>query len=93
MHEKLTLEILLPTIDICVFLTTVKASSDNVNKEKIITVFEKDKEIIMVQNMIDSIEPKLGKNGIIEEDNEVILEKHRKRAENILHVATSGIVV
>lgn len=90
MHEKLTLEILLPTIDICVFLTTVKASSDNVNKEKIITVFEKDKEIIMVQNMIDSIEPKLGKNGIIEEDNEVILEKHRKRAENILHVATSG---
>ncbi len=89
MHEKLTLEILLPTIDICIFLTTVKASSDNVNKEKIKTVFEKEKEIIMVQNMIDSIEPKIGKNGIIE-DNDVILKKHRKRAEKILYEATCG---
>lgn len=90
MHEKLTLEILLPTIDICIFLTTVKASSDNVNKEKIKTVFEKEKEIIMVQNMIDSVEPKIGKNGIIEEDNDVILDKHRKRAEKILYEATGG---
>lgn len=89
MHEKLTLEILLPTIDICVFLTTVKASSDNVNKEKIKTVFEKEKEIIVVQNMIDSIEPKLGKYGVIEEDIDIILEKHKKRVANLLYVATN----
>jgi len=88
MHEKLTLEILLPTIDICVFLTTVKASSDSVNREKIKTVFEKQKEIILVQNMIDSIEPKIGKNGIIQEGCDIILEKHRKRAEDLLYAAT-----
>lgn len=89
MHEKLTLEILLPTIDICVFLTTVKASSDSVNIEKIKTIFQKQKEIILVQNMIDSIEPKIGKNGIIQEDCNVILEKHKKRAEDLLYAATN----
>lgn len=84
MHEKLTLEILLPTIDICVFLTTVKASSDAVNKDKIMTVLERNKEIILVQNMIDSVEPKIGKNGIILESEDDILKKHKERALNLL---------
>ena len=75
-HEKLTLEILLPTIDICIFLTTVKANSDETNVEKIKIVAEKEKQIILVQNMIDSIEEKLGKNGIVEEDKSIILKKH-----------------
>lgn len=87
-HEKITMEILLPTIDICVFLTTVKANSDEINVEKIRIVNEKNKEIILVQNMIDSVEPKIGKNGIIEEDKETILEKHKKRAENLLKIGT-----
>ena len=83
-HEKLTLEILLPTIDICIFLTTVKATSDEANVEKIKIVDEKEKQIILVQNMIDSIEEKLGRNGIVEEDKSIILKKHKKRAENLL---------
>lgn len=83
-HEKLTLEILLPTIDICIFLTTVKANSDLANVEKIKIVNEKDKQIILVQNMIDSVEEKIGKNGIVEEDKSIILKKHKKRAENLL---------
>lgn len=83
-HEKLTLEILLPTIDICIFLTTVKATSDEANVEKIKIVDEKEKQIILIQNMIDSIEEKLGKNGIVEEDKSTILKKHKKRAENLL---------
>lgn len=87
-HEKITMEMLLPTIDICVFLTTVKANSDEINVEKIRIVNEKNKEIILVQNMIDSVEPKIGKNGVIEEDKEVILEKHKKRAENLLKIGT-----
>ncbi|MDO5516118.1 MAG: dynamin family protein [Clostridium sp.] len=87
-HEKITMEILLPTIDICVFLTTVKANSDEINVEKIRVVNEKNKEIILAQNMIDSVEPKIGKNGIIEEDKDVILNKHKKRAENLLRVGT-----
>jgi GTPase Era involved in 16S rRNA processing len=89
-HEKLTLEILLPTIDICIFLTTVKANSDLANAEKIKIVNEKEKQIILVQNMIDSIEEKLGKNGIVEEDKSIILKKHKKRAENLLREATDN---
>ncbi|BCZ45388.1 hypothetical protein psyc5s11_14550 [Clostridium gelidum] len=87
-HEKLTLEILLPTIDICIFLTTVKATSDEANVEKIKIVDEKEKQIILVQNMIDSIEEKLGRNGIVEEDKSIILKKHKKRAENLLMQGT-----
>lgn len=89
-HEKLTLEILLPTIDICIFLTTVKANSDLANAEKIKIVNEKEKQIILVQNMIDSIEEKLGRNGIVEEDKSIILKKHKRRAENLLREATSN---
>ncbi|OOM70871.1 bacterial dynamin-like protein [Clostridium puniceum] len=89
-HEKLTLEILLPTIDICIFLTTVKANSDEVNAEKIKIVNEKEKQIILVQNMIDSIEEKLGKNGIVEEDKSIILKKHKRRAENLLREGTNN---
>lgn len=89
-HEKLTLEILLPTIDICIFLTTVKASCDEANSEKIKIVNEKEKQIILVQNMIDSIEEKLGKNGIVEEDKFIILKKHKKRAQNLLKQGTSN---
>ena len=89
-HEKLTLEILLPTIDICIFLTTVKANSDEANAEKIKIVNEKEKQIVLVQNMIDSIEEKLGKNGVIEEDKSIILKKHKRRAEKLLREGTNN---
>ena len=90
MHEKLTLEILLPTIDVCIFLTTVKANSDAVNLEKIKIVHEKGKQIIMVQNMMDSVESKIGKNGIVEEDKITILKKHKKRAERLINLGTNN---
>lgn len=83
-HEKITMEILLPTIDICLFLTTVKASSDEINSEKMRIVHRRGKQIILVQNMIDSIEAKIGKNGIVEESKAEVLKKHRKRGENLL---------
>lgn len=88
MHERLTLEVLLPTIDICIFLTTVKANSDAVNVEKIKIVNSKEKQIMLVQNMIDSIEAKIGKNGAVVEDKREILKKHKKRAENLLRNGT-----
>lgn len=88
-HEKLTLEILLPTIDICIFLTTVKANSDEISAEKIRIVDEKEKQIILVQNMMDAVESKIGKNGIVEEDKSIILSKHKRRAENLLIQGTS----
>lgn len=86
-HEKVTMEILLPTIDICLFLTTVKANSDEINSEKMRIVNRRGKQIILVQNMIDSVEEKIGKNGIVEESKLDILKKHKKRGENLLKSA------
>lgn len=45
-HEKVTMEILLPTIDICLFLTTVKANSDEINSEKMRIVHRRGKQIV-----------------------------------------------
>ena len=89
-HEKVTMEILLPTIDICLFLTTVKANSDEINSEKMRIVHKRGKQIILTQNMIDSVEEKIGKNGIVEESKIDILRKHKKRAENLLKSAVDN---
>ncbi len=86
-HERVTMEILLPTIDICLFLTTVKANSDEINSEKMRIVHRRGKEIILVQNMIDSVEEKIGKNGIVEESKIEILKKHKRRGEKLLRSA------
>ena len=86
-HEKVTMEILLPTIDICLFLTTVKANSDEINSEKMRIVHKRGKQIILAQNMIDSVEEKIGKNGIVEESKIDILKKHKRRGENLLKSA------
>ncbi|NRW44654.1 dynamin family protein [Clostridium beijerinckii] len=72
------------------FLTTVKANSDAVNVEKIKIVNSKEKQIMLVQNMIDSIEAKIGKKGAVVEDKREILKKHKKRAENLLKNGTGG---
>lgn len=90
-HEKITMEILLPTIDICLFLTTVKANSDEINSEKMKIVHRRGKQIILAQNMIDSVEEKIGKNGIVEESRIEILRKHKKRGENLLNSTINNI--
>lgn len=86
-HEKVTMEILLPTIDVCLFLTTVKANSDEINLDKMRIVNRRGKQIILVQNMIDSVEEKIGRSGIVEESKLDILRKHKKRGENLLKSA------
>ena len=90
-HEKVTMEILLPTIDVCLFLTTVKANSDEINSEKIRIIHRRGKQIVLVQNMIDSVEEKIGKNGIVEESRIEILRKHKKRGENLLNSVVNNL--
>ncbi|WP_172596135.1 dynamin family protein [Petrocella atlantisensis] len=55
-HEKLSLEVLLPTIDICVFVTTLKTNSDAKTNMVLNTVARHNCPIIIVQNMLDSLE-------------------------------------
>ncbi|PWJ69475.1 small GTP-binding protein [Ruminococcaceae bacterium R-25] len=54
-HERITLDTLLPTIDICVYVTTVKVSSDANTLAVLNSVALYKCPIIIVQNKIDSI--------------------------------------
>ena len=62
-HEALTLEVLLPVIDFCIFVTTCKY----------------DKPLIIVQNMIDSVSPELKKDKTVKKTVDQVLKEHRGR--------------
>lgn len=83
-HEELTLSTLLPTIDLCLYVVTLKTNSDDTTHRILHQIYHQHKPMIIVQNMLDSIEPKLGKNGIIEKTREQIAEEHFDRTKRIL---------
>lgn len=56
-HEALTMETLLPTIDLCLFVTTCKSNSDGKMASVLDAVAEHDIPILIVQNMLDSVKP------------------------------------
>lgn len=84
LHEKITLQLALPTLDLVLYLTTVKASSDKENLSRIDEISTEGKPLIVVQNMIDSIEPKIIKGGIVAKDKRKIREEHYERLKNLL---------
>jgi len=65
-HEELTMDVFLPTVDVVLFLTTAKANRDEVIARYLDRIGEQRKPLILVQNMIDSIEAELGLGGHIE---------------------------
>lgn len=85
-HEKLSLEVLLPTIDMCIFVTTLKTNSDE-KTLAVLNVIAKHKcPLVIVQNMLDSIEPSAdGKKT-----KEMVAHEHKKRLQRI--VDASNIV-
>lgn len=83
-HEELTLSTLLPTIDLCLYVVTFKTNSDETTKRILEQVYQYNKPMIIVQNMLDSIVPKLGKNGHVEKSREVIASEHFQRTKRIL---------
>lgn len=56
-HEQLTLESLVPTIDACIYVTTMKTNSDRKTQEILSTVGRYHCPIIIVQNMLDAVRP------------------------------------
>ena len=54
-HERITLDTLIPTIDICVYVTTVKVNSDSSTLSVLNAVAEYKCSIIIVQNKKDAI--------------------------------------
>ena len=79
-HDKLTMNSLLPTVDLCVFMTTFKPQSDERNRSVLNAMAQHEKPIIVIQNMIDALLPSPdGKLNV----NDVALQ-HRHRLERII---------
>ncbi|RQS40472.1 dynamin family protein [Burkholderia sp. Bp8990] len=88
-HERLTLEVLLPTVDVVVFVTTCKANSDEKMRDYVCMADDLGKPIVVVQNMIDSVVAKLGPNGDELKSRTEVLAEHRRRVEGVL--AKAGV--
>lgn len=54
-HEKLTLETLLPTVDVVIFVTTVKSEIDSKMKMTLDTIAKYNCPVMIVQNMLDAV--------------------------------------
>lgn len=83
-HEELTLQFLLPTVDAVCFLTTAKANADSRISQYLDIIAGHGKPLVLVQNMIDSIVPKLGEGGRVEQTIGDVAEAHAKRLRKLL---------
>lgn len=79
-HEKLTLESLVPTIDACIYVTTMKTNSDKKTREILNIVARYQCPIVIVQNMLDAVRPSPGGD----KTSEQVALDHRKRVQRIL---------
>ena len=59
-HESITMEEMLPTIELCMYLTTTKATSDAHTRDVLNSVEKYNKPIIIVQNKLDAVEASPG---------------------------------
>ena len=83
-HEKLTMASLLPTVDMCLLITTCKSNSDLKLLEVLNAINETGATgmpVILVQNMIDSIQP--SPDGTKSRDD--VAKDHMRRLERIVN--------
>ena len=85
------MKLVLPTVDMVMFLTNVKCDSDAKNLEFIDNVTSDEKPLVVVQNKIDSIEPKISKRGIEKTVDEIRVE-HKIRLKKLLANAKKASV-
>ena len=90
-HKEVTMKLVLPTVDMVMFLTNVKCDSDAKNLEFIDNVTSDEKPLVVVQNKIDSIEPKISKKGIEKTVDEIRIE-HKIRLKKLLANAKKASV-
>ena len=79
-HEKLTLESLVPTIDACIYVTTMKTNSDKKTREILNIVARYQCPVIIVQNMLDAVRP--SPSG--DKTSEQVALDHRRRVQRII---------
>lgn len=83
-HETLTMETLLPSVDLCIYALTMKANADESTFRALQTIQKHRKPIVIIQNMLDSVEPKKGKDGEIIKTKEQVAFEHKARIERIV---------
>lgn len=82
-HEKLTMASLLPTVDLCILVTTCKTNSDQKLQSVLNTIAENSTSnmpVILVQNMIDSIVPSA--DGLKSAND--VAKDHRRRLQRVV---------
>lgn len=79
-HEKLSLEVLLPTIDMCIFVTTLKTNSDEKTRMVLNTIAKHNCPLVIVQNMLDSVEPSVDGR----KTKEMVALEHKNRLQRII---------
>ena len=82
-HKEVTMKLVLPTVDMILFLTNVKCDSDAANLGFIDNVTTDSKPLVIVQNKIDSIEAKYTKNGL-EKTVEEVKHDHLVRIQRLV---------
>lgn len=95
-HEKLTLETLLPTVDVVIFVTTVKSEVDKKMKQTLDTIAKYNCPVMVVQNMLDAVRPSVdGRKSVAdvarERMNRVQLAVEQSRIKNKNEVKISQI--
>lgn len=83
-HEQITMELLLPTVDLCMYVVTLKANADSVTHTILQTIHDHQKPLVIVQNMLDSVEAKEGKNGVILKAKDEVAAEYKVRVERVL---------
>ena len=90
-HKEVTMKLVLPTVDMILFLTNVKCDSDAANLGFIDNVTTDEKPLIIVQNKIDSIEPKVTRHGV-EKTVEEVKREHLARIRRLVANASKESV-
>lgn len=83
-HEELTLRTLVPMVDVVLFLTTTKSTSDRENLKALSKICKEAKPVIVIQTHKDAVESRYAKGGKILENAEEVLQKHFIRVKQLL---------
>ena len=95
-HEKLTLETLLPTVDVVIFVTTIKSEIDKKMKQTLDIIAKYNCPVMIVQNMLDAVRPsvdgrKSAEDVAQERKNRVVLAVEQSKIKNKNDVRISQI--
>jgi GTPase SAR1 family protein len=82
-HEDITLRLLLPSVDLVVFVTTAKANADGTIRRYLDTIAAHGKPLVLVQNAIDSVEAKPAPGGAVAKSRAEVAREHLRRVRRL----------